>query len=184
MFKTLFCLSVLALSAQAQPLGVGIKLGVPATDAFRTLPFPTFAASSADAQRFTVGPYVELRLPARLAIEVDALHRSYSFSGAVFPLSSGSSWEFPVVVKYRFGSGLIRPYIEGGASFLRLSDIRVGTLAHRSNYGVVAGAGVQLNLLLLKVSPEIRYTGWGLQNFQGVVQSNRNQVAVLVGIGF
>ena len=182
--KTILCLFVAAGFASAQPLGAGLKVGVPATDAFKVLPVPTLAVFTGESPRYTFGPYVELRLPAGMAIEVDALYRSYSFRNAGVGVS-GNSWEFPVLIKHRFASGLIRPYFDAGASFMRLSDISFASLNHRSNYGIVVGGGVEFNLLLIKVAPEIRYTGWAFRNFDGAqVQSNRNQLTVLFGFGF
>ncbi|MEP6963638.1 MAG: hypothetical protein ABI995_16275 [Acidobacteriota bacterium] len=181
MSKTICALGVLAIfglgsaPVQAQPVGVGIKLGVPATDALKVI--QTTSIGSSD--RFVWGPYLELHLPGGNSIEIDALRRGYDFN--VF---KGNSWEYPVVLKHRIGSGLIRPYFEGGAAFSRLSDIRLSTLQHRSNYGLVAGGGVQINLFLVKLSPEIRYTGWALRNFDGSLQTNRNQFTVLMGFGF
>ena len=49
------------------------------------------------------------------------------------------------------------------------------------------GAGVEFHLALLKISPEVRYNGWTLHTFDspgGLLQSNRNQAAILVGISF
>ena len=181
--RTVVSLLFLAVAAAAQPFGAGLKIGVPATDAFKVLPVPTLAVFTADSPRYTVGPYVELRLPARMAIEVDALYRSYDFRNAGIG-ASASSWEFPVLLKHRFPVPLVKPYFDAGVSFSRLSDINLASLNHRSNYGIVVGAGVEFNLLLIKVSPEVRYTGWALRTFDGQVQSNRNQVAVLFGIGF
>jgi|SRR5581483_204009 len=181
--RTVVSLLFFAAAGAAQPLGAGLKIGVPATDAFKVLPAPTLAVFTAESPRYTVGPYVELRLPARMAIEVDALYRSYDFrSGGIG--ASASSWEFPVLLKHRFPVPLVKPYFDAGVSFSRLTDIRLASLNHRSNYGIVVGAGVEFNLLLIKVSPEVRYTGWALRTFDGQVQSNRNQVAVLFGIGF
>ena len=170
--------------AAAQPLGVGVKLGVPATDAFDVLPLPTFTPFNADQRPFVFGPYLELRLPANLAIEIDALYRSFEFRNAGVA-ETATSWEFPVLVKHRFASGLIRPYFDVGASFSRLSDIRFQTLKHRSNYGLVVGGGFDINALLIKISPEIRYTAWGFRNLEGPgVETNRNQLLGLFGIGF
>jgi hypothetical protein len=188
MSKTNFGLIVLILlastAAHGQPIGVGLKLGVPFNDGFKVFPLPTFTPVNAHGQQFVFGPYVELRLPSKFAIEADALHRSYNFENSV-TTATGTSWEFPVVVKKRFGDHLIRPYVEGGGAFSHLSDIRFSTLAHRSNYGVVAGAGVELNLLIVKIAPEIRYTGWALHNFDNSdLQSVRNQLTVLVSFGF
>jgi hypothetical protein len=182
--KTFLFFLVAAGFAAAQPFGAGLKIGVPATDAFRISNFPDVVSPfTAEAPRYTIGPYVEVRLPDRMAVEVDALYRSYDFRSGAFG-ASASSWEFPVLVKHRFPVPLVKPFFDAGVSFSRLSDIKFSSLNHRSNYGVVVGGGVEFNLLLLKVSPEIRYTGWAFRNFDGQVQSNRNQLAVLVGFGF
>ena len=188
MLKTLFgSIVLLSLPAWGQPLGLGFKVGVPFTDAYRTrdvqtfLPFAPFTAGTSN---YTLGPYLEVRLPARMSVEVDALYRQHNFltaSGA----SSTSSWEFPVVLKHKLSSGLIRPYFEGGLSFARLSDIRSVSFNHLSNYGLVAGGGVEISALLLKISPEVRYTGWGFKALDtGNTESRRNQFAFLVGFGF
>jgi opacity protein-like surface antigen len=187
--KTLLAITVLgalAPPAAAQPLGAGLKVGVPLTDALKVRDFPTlapFAPFLASSSDYTIGPFIELRLPARLAIEVDALYRRYDFSNAGVP-SSTSSWEFPVVVKHRLLAGPVKPYFEGGLAFSRLSDIPNVSINHLSSYGLVAGGGVEFNLLLVKIAPEVRYTGWGFRHFDGLAQSQRNQVAFLVGFGF
>jgi hypothetical protein len=174
--KTIWVFSVLAASSAYAQFGFGIKLGVPATDAFEVVQTESVASS----QHFTWGPWVELRLPANNAIELDALHRGYDYG----PSGDGSSWEFPLVWKHRIGKQLIKPYFEGGAAFSRLSDINLDTLKHRSNFGIVVGGGLEFNLLLFKVFPEVRYTGWTIDNFQGSINTNKNQFAVLVGFGF
>ena len=174
--KTFLATFVFCAAAWAQPLGVGLKLGVPATEAFKVVQQQSLASS----QNFVWGPYLELRLPGGNAIEVDALRRKYDSLTA----GTANTWEFPVLLKHRIGSGLVKPYFEGGAAFSRLSDIRLSTLQHRSNYGLVAGGGVEFNFLAIKLSPEVRWTGWGFRGFDGGLQSNRNQFAVLMGIGF
>jgi len=177
----------------AQPVGGGIKLGVPFTDAFQSISTQTFQASP---QRFVVGPYVEIRLPGQLSIEVDALHQNLDFFSAGVALNSGQ-WEFPVVVKHKMLPGPFKPYFEGGIAVSRLSDVRAVIVNHTQNFGIVAGGGVEIHLLSLKLSPEIRYDGWFFRNFDtsvpgsatsgvfpSVVQSHRNQLAFLVGFGF
>ena len=176
MLKTLSALFVLSMAAYAQPLGVGLKLGVPATDAFKVIQ----AQSIADAQNLVWGPYLDLHLPGGNSVETDALRRKYDFLAG----GTGSSWEFPVVLKHRIGTGMVRPYFEGGAAFSRLSDISLATLKHRQNYGLVVGGGVEIKFLFFKLSPEVRYTSWAVRNFDGGLQSNRNQVAILMGFGF
>jgi hypothetical protein len=194
MCKTFLGLLVLAAGiSAAQPIGAGIKLGVPFTDAFQSISTQSFQASP---QHFIVGPYVEVRLPAKLSIEVDALHRAFDFSLAGVGLNSGQ-WEFPVVVKHRFLPGPLKPYFEAGIAFSKLSDVHALVVNHTENFGIVAGGGVEIHLLSLKLSPEIRYDGWLFRNFDtvapgaatsgvfpAIVQSHRNQLAFLVGFGF
>lgn len=176
MHKTICALFVLAAATYAQPLGLGLKLGVPATDAIKVIEAQNIAAS----QNFLWGPYLELYLPGGNSIEIDALRRKYDYG----QLGTGNSWEFPVVLKHRIGSGMARLYFEGGAAFSRLTDIQLATLKRRENYGLVVGGGVEIKFLFLKLSPEIRYTAWAARNFEGGIQTNRSQVAVLMGFGF
>jgi len=183
--KTFLSLLVVAGFASAQPFGAGLKVGVPATDAYKVFPFPKpGTVFTAGSPRITAGPYVELRLPAGMAIEVDALYRNYDFLSAGVP-TSASSWEFPVLLKHRISLPLVKPFFEGGVSFSQLSDLRGLSVNHHSNYGIVVGGGVEFHLLLIKVSPEIRYTGWAFRNFDSdLLQTKRNQLTVLFGIGF
>jgi hypothetical protein len=182
--QTFLSLLVVAGFASAQPFGAGVKVGVPATDAFKVFPFPTVGTFTGDSSRFTGGPYVELRLPAGMAVEVDALYRNYDFVTAGVA-TSASSWEFPVLLKHRISLPLVKPFFEGGVSFSQLSDLRGLSVNHHSNYGIVVGGGVEFHLLLVKVSPEIRYTGWAFRNFDSdLLQTKRNQLTVLFGIGF
>jgi hypothetical protein len=181
--KTFLSLFVFAGFASAQPFGAGVKIGVPATDASKVFPFPKPGTLfTAGQPRFTGGPYVELGLPAGMSVEVDALYRNYDFLSAGV---SASSWEFPVLLKHRISLPLVKPFFDGGVSFSQLSDLRELSVNHRSNYGIVVGGGVEFHLLLIKVSPEIRYTGWAFRNFDSdLLQTKRNQLTVLFGIGF
>ena len=181
MVKTFSMLFVLAGMSGAQPVGGGLKVGGVLNDVLALRSVPTVAAFTADAHRYIVGPYVELRLPAQMAVEVDALYRNYSFTNAGMGTSIGS-WEFPMLLKHKILPGPVKPYFEGGLSFNHLSGVL--SVAHATNYGIVAGGGVELHLLALKISPEVRYNGWIFRSFDGLAQSSRNQFSVLVGIGF
>ena len=183
--KTILCLLVVGAVASAQPFGAGLKIGVPATDAYKVFPFPKPGTIFTGGQpRYTVGPYVELRLPAGMGVELDALYRNFDFVTPAGATAAGS-WEFPLMVKHRVSLPVVKPYFEGGLSFSHLSDIQGLSVNHHSNYGVVVGGGVEFHLLLLRVSPEIRYTGWAFRNFDSdLLQTKRNQLTVLFGIGF
>src|SRR5262245_57863849 len=109
--------------AAAQQLGIGVKVGVPATDAFNSSPFlsdpflgrgpgggiPVDGVTQGyEAHRYTVGPYLELRLPGAIALELDALYRTYDFGP-----TAAHSWEFPLLVKHRILPGPVKPFFEG-----------------------------------------------------------------------
>jgi len=198
--------------ASAQLFSAGVKVGTPITDAYDVV---TGRASFVpNAKRLVIGPTVELRLPFGFGIEVDALYRRQEYeysSGITNPINgellnsrtTSGSWEFPVLAKYRTPFPLVKPYVVGGLNFNRLSGVKQtlrclgGTctnpfrdVSHRNNVGVTVGAGVQVNALLIKLSPEVRFTRWGVSNFDvtggfgSALKSNQNQADFIVGITF
>jgi opacity protein-like surface antigen len=183
-FQTFLCSFVLIGAVRAQPVVAGLKIGVPFTDAFQNQPYPTVASLTASSNSYTLGPFVEVRLPLSLSIEADALYRGLHFTNLTGSASTGQ-WDFPIVAKYKFLKGPVRPYIEGGLDFSHVSDVaNFVTANHNSNFGIALGAGVDVHALVLRISPEVRYEGDALKNFSGIINSNRNQLAFLVGIGF
>src|SRR5258708_18055832 len=190
MFKTFLCASVLAASAFAAEIpffGAGVKLGAPLIDAFNVSSNPSSATLGASSSHFTVGPYVELRLPFGLGLEVDALHRGFEYHNAGAALGS-SGWEFPVLAKYRLFRGPIRPFVDGGLSFSKLSDVSKVTsftaVQHSNSFGIVLGGGLEIKTPAVRFTPEIRYTGYTFVTFDSLLRTNRNQATFLVGIGF
>ncbi|MBV8846904.1 MAG: hypothetical protein JO307_29185 [Bryobacterales bacterium] len=180
--------------AAAQPIGAGIKLGTTLTDAISSLPsFPI-----QNTNHFIVGPYVEVRLPLGLAVEGDALYQRGLYGNVTNGSGSGSTWQFPIVLKYKFLEGPIRPYVEGGPTFSHTADIygelpfvaAIGEtpfLNHRSNFGITLGGGIEVRILKLRVSPEVRYNGFTVTNIQdpsGLFHSNRNMATFTMGFGF
>jgi len=192
MLKTffLFFVGIAPLLAQS-PFGFGLKAGVPLNDALSADPSSPVAYVES-THRYIIGPFVEIRLPARFSVEVDALYRSYEYRQSpgdfiVARSVSPGAWEFPVLARKALLGGPIQPYIEGGVALSHLSVADVLELNHRNNYGIVLGAGVSLHLGLFRIAPELRYNGWAFKNFDsplGSLQSNRNQAAFLVGISF
>src|SRR3954451_17201562 len=135
MKKTFLTMIVAAAALHAQPLGFGIKGGVPLTDLFSTQNNLAGTVLNTETERYIIGPMVELRLPAGFSIEADALYSRANFSSALTAAGSFStsvvdtnSWEFPVVLKKKFGGAhavavSARPYVEAGASFRHLSGL-------------------------------------------------------------
>ena len=131
-----------AALASAQIVSVGVKGGVPATNALAG--YYSSATNILDTGRWTVGPTIEFRLPFGFSVEADALYRGYrqqsSFAGnefippgismipviPAFVVSSQSNtkvWDFPLLLKYRIGSHRFRPFVDAGYTFShRTSD--------------------------------------------------------------
>jgi hypothetical protein len=197
------CIAIGNASAQF-PVSIGIKGGVALTDAFEnntfsypnTLTGPIVIHNYSPSKDYVVGPFIEVRLPFGFGVEADGLYRPLHFATSsgiaagenLVPASylpGAHAWEFPILAKYRFKLPVARPYVDAGPSFRTINN---GYLGQVSNHGFAAGAGVDIKALLLHVSPEIRYTRWGADNIPagaiGPPYSNKNQVELLVGIGF
>ncbi len=198
MFRTFAFFAVLAMPCLAQPFSAGMKLGLPFGDAYDVASKPNGIGNYfRGGGQFTIGPFAELKIPILpLSIEGDILYTRYNFSSEniVSAAASGNSnsWEFPIVLKYRFGGvGPLRPYLGAGPNFRRLQSVlrydpRVQNDA--GGTGVVFVGGLEIRALFLKISPELRYTHWGSQNFldgaNALIHANQNQAQFLVGIGF
>ena len=86
------------------------------------------------------------------------------------------------MAKYKFRETRAwQPFAEFGPSF-RLDGNFNGPMP--SHYGVAAGAGVQARLGKLKISPAVRYTGWGKARSPQGGGTFRNEVETLVGFSF
>jgi hypothetical protein len=207
--KTFSLLLVMVSPMVAQPFGAGFKIGVPLNDAFELAESQNLPISLKN-KSYIIGPQFELRLPAGFAIELDALYTSFEINsvGSVASSLLGASfdtdsWEFPLMLKKRFGGAdavavSARPFIGAGASFRRLGDVgEIGrfitstganTGSEKNSTGFVIGGGVEIRALFIRISPEVRFTRWGTDNFReglaNILKTNRNQGQFLVGISF
>lgn len=181
-------LAVAPAQAQSQLISVGFLGGIPLTDFVNT---PTQADSALqyfeNTHRYVLGASVELHLPAGFGVELDVLHESYDFHQSTAGASiSPSLWQFPIMAKYRILPGPIRPFIEGGVAFSRLTNVSdVIALDNRSSTGIVIGGGVEIKAGFLRIVPELRYNNWPQKFFNlADLQSKQNQATFLVGISF
>jgi opacity protein-like surface antigen len=205
-----FLLLLGAVSAWAQLFSYGVKAGVPLNnflDAARSQHF----AFNANTNRYIVGPTAELHLPFGLGVEVDILYRHFDYNGSgtlvdviTNSRTTGNAWEFPLLAKYRIPKlplKVVHPYVDAGVAWDTLSGLteaitrnsittstsspaELNTTATR---GFVMGAGLSVKVLVIHVSPEIRFTRWGAQHFidpGGLLHSNVNQGEFLVGITY
>jgi hypothetical protein len=188
-----------AANAVAQTLGpvsIGVKAGIPITDAFSHMQVGSQQALYSNSANYILGPSIELRLPYQLSVEFDALYRPLTFGTSTASSVNGSpvlsrsstdlsSWEFPLMFKYHLlREHSTRPYIEVGPSF------RTGAqqLSYLSSSGITAGAGADFKAPFVRLSPEFRYTHWsgdGSHTVTTVPLSSRlDQVEFLFGISF
>lgn len=199
--------------AAAQSVSVGVKGGVPITDAFETFQGNS-AAYASHTRRYLVGPTVQINL-GRFAIEFDAIYKRLGYqyeqqqgaNGPVVQHTTANSWEFPILGKFDLISGPIRPFADAGASFRNISGIKTvrnvidetGSVLHTSfetapefhkdtDIGFVFGGGLEFVLGRLRVTPEFRYTRWGSENFRdpvnALLRTDRNQGDFLLGLTF
>ncbi len=191
-------------------VSIGVKGGLPLTDAFSVGASPNIRYE-ASTKRYTVGPTFELHLPFGLGVEVDALYKRLSFESSsdlingLQRATTANAWEFPLLLKIRLAPGLARPYVSVGPTFRHLSSInqvesffragrqerpetsRPAELSNRFSAGFTASGGLELHAPVLEISPEIRYTRWGWENFRSfgnVLRSNDDQIEFLLGITF
>lgn len=160
---------------------------------------------------------MEVRLPLGLSVEFDALYRHFSYTNvlgsvidSITSVGSSGNWEFPLVVKYKFPSGIVRPYVEAGVAWDTLSGLKntattavcgsgafcpansssvviaPPTASSKGTMGVVLGGGIDIHAVIIHVAPEIRFTRWAQEyfNLSGVLNSGKNQAEVLVGFTF
>jgi opacity protein-like surface antigen len=197
------CLAV-TTGAFAQSVSFGVRGGLPFTNFFSAVSNPGETFESTSTQ-FILGPTVELHLPLGFGVEADALYRHFHYTASVTLVdvltaaSASDAWEFPLLLKYRLPGAFVRPYLDAGVAFdhwsgtkqfsplLNPNPTNSGTSG--ANSGFVAGAGIELHLPFVRLSPEIRYTRWGTANISdlsntSVLRSNPNQAEFLVGLTF
>jgi len=153
-----------------------------ATGGYSQQPATTYVLGSDTS---LVGPALEAAIRGRFFLEMDALYhpidcsrRSVLSTGVVFnPFSGaeGRTWEFPVLGRYKFEAGRLKPFVEAGPSFRLLTE-------NSSLFGITAGTGLEVRLRAFKVAPTLRFTHWGPQGTHSPsAQVIANQVEFLTG---
>ncbi len=185
--KPILLCAVLALGLQAQSVHFGVKGGLPLNDAIDAA-----GSFKSDFKHFTFGPMVDIFLPGGLGVEVDALYKKTGYtlsatSTTAAESHSAPSWEFPLLLKYRLPGEALRPYFSGGYVFRNIGDM--SRLDRSGSHGLALGAGLMIDLKLVKLSPEIRYTRWNNDVFGGsgspvTIKSVKNQAEFLIGFTF
>ena len=182
--KQLACL--LFLSAMPSfAIGLGVRGGLPFGDAFESLRTGNFEYKGRN--RFVIGPTLEIRLPLGLGVNLDFLYRRYQFEAITNGQTNtfgGGQFEIPIMLRYRFPGIIARPFIAGGPVWSTITGIN----STRNTTGLAFGAGFDIGVPLLHITPELRYT----RRFQDTIvtgpvaplKSLSNQIDLLVGFTF
>lgn len=171
---------------------------MPITDAWETTKTAvTGPTALGDTERWLIGPYVEFRFPLGVRLDVEAIYRRLGLEytplgpNVTAVSSTADNWQFPVLLKWAFLPGPVKPFVEGGLSFRHISgldELRDAIQIENNSVGGTFGGGVEFKLGPVRVSPEFRYTRWGKEAFHDtlgtVVRSNLNQGDFVVGFGF
>jgi hypothetical protein len=199
-----FLFVFVSLPTFAQAITAGVTGGVPVTNTFDT-GFQFRGSFLPKTVRYTVGASVDFRLLGPLRAEVNTLYQPFSFDTAyylgtpTYYKTSGNLWQFPVLLKFRLPTHLLRPFVEAGPSVQVASNI--GAISYSLAFpaqvikssqspnavaGFAAGGGFDFRLGSLVVSPVARYTRWFSENFDfsetNHVGTHLNQVQVLLSI--
>jgi len=180
----------------AQRVSIGVKGGVPLTGGFTDttiMGVDAIRRTFSESNQYIVGPMVELHLPLGLSVEADGLYHPLNFAvqnrvislGTTFrSVTNISSWEFPILGKYRSPIPLVKPFVELGPNFRHVG----GNRTYFSNAGLTMGVGIELRLGKLRMGPEVRYTRWASDASPGpgasFAPSNLNQGVFLIGISY
>jgi hypothetical protein len=148
-----------------------------------------------------VGPHVDVRLTERWSVFAEANYRQVRYRATTdytvtlpdgterriqgsFEGKSAVLWQFPVLLKYRFGNRPIQPFIEAGPSFRLPQEIG----AWLSTYAATVGAGVRIQWRGLRFEPGLRFSHWGPAHYRnGTTAPNeirRNQLDSVLAITF
>ncbi len=197
--KYLRYFSVVALFAAGpaySQYSFGVKAGVSMTDAYTNNPIAD-GGSGHFNDRYTAGLTAEYRFTTHFSLEADVLYRHSGFDaigGFLANTPNGSvdvkDFQVPILVKYEVTLGRLQPFVDFGAAYRHLSTSgraapELQDAQHADIAGPVIGVGVAFKWRRVKISPELRYSGWSQTAFNNVaVTSNQNQGDFLVGFTF
>jgi Outer membrane protein beta-barrel domain len=142
----------LSPTAFSQSIQFGVKGGIPLSRYFRTAGRADQHTSySSLANRYTVGPTIEVRLTERIGVEFDVLYKHFQFEKFAYSATGGpsspidtqvrtktttDSWEVPLLLKYHTPGLPVGTFIEVGPFFQGLGQIRQTRTTRRFDSGV------------------------------------------------
>jgi len=166
-----------------------------------------FASHAYDRAPFFAGPAVRAAFNDRITLGFDALYKpvrgrgSERFETSRETLStSGSTWDFPLIVDYHvlkstprlyFGLGLVVGAITRGTTEIRSTDIQTGASSMRTEElrakrqvpAPIINGGLEWRAGGLVIRPEMRYTRWRRVDAT-LAARHFNQFEYLIGFSF
>ena len=191
----------------------GIRAGVPLMKNLRPSSFSccgTVSIVTSERPLYTVGPTFGAVLYDRISVQFEALYKPVESRFSLFPPSPmftsssttrGSSWEFPLLLNYRFRRGTMRPYAgvgivigervstvtESRTTNLVSGTVTEGRAANSEFFGQVPAsivdAGLEWPISYLIVRPEVRFSRWS-HNQPNVAFRSAKQFEFLIGFSF
>lgn len=147
-----------------------------------------FVQIQTDSAPYVTGVSAGVLLRDRLHLAFGAVYMpvSYTWSAATCcPVSRavahtrGTSWEFPLLGHYRWGSGDLRPLSGGGfVLYNRTSG------ANKQSLAPVVSGGVEWSRGLMAIRPELRYVHFPYRYVGIGIDRPPNQFQLLIGVGF
>jgi hypothetical protein len=143
--------------------------------------FQPAGPSYTNTRSWIAGAVAEWSLAAPVSIETNVLYRQLHILAGPSSHFSVVTWEFPILAKFRLGTGRMLPFVEAGPSLRatgNLNDI------HPSHYGFTAGIGAERQLGRWRIEPALRYTRWAqdLEAQQAAIRTKPDQLELLVGL--
>jgi hypothetical protein len=193
------------------PVTVGVRGGIHLIDWFKVPDAGPSGTGTDESSKATVGPFVSVRLPARLAVQFEGLRRGYGFTRAGGRLGffdshdeAGSAWEIPALLVWRpaYQENGWQPYVGAGpalryvtAGFVDISrrpqlfptdppasETRTTGRRSDSHGGIIGVAGMEHRYGPVVVSAEFRYAYWTAKKPFSDIVPNHSQASVLFAI--
>jgi len=180
----------------ASPVIFGARGGASISDDANTV--AGVAQGNGLGKTYVIGPTVGVRLPLGFSVEGDALYNRQSLNfgqlGGFSAAAHSDSWEFPVMLKFTAGHGMIAPVLGAGFTARHINNfgsipsyVLTGS-TNANSLGFVAGGGFSFHVGPASITPEVRYTRWQSGTLaQSIVDSfipGRNAIQVLLGLTF
>lgn len=171
--------------AYGRKVWLGLIAGVPITNDFPPvspgMPMYTGESKRVADFRSVAGVMAEVELTRNVSVAVNGLYRRLHFDNRPEVVVT---WQLPILAKFTFGNGPLRPFVEGGPSFRITGNLNNTDPGH---YGLTAAIGAETRWRWLRLTPTVRYTRWSGDNSAGVEPqafTKRDQVELLFGFSF